>query len=218
MHGGHQKVYLPRRRENNLLDMRQSDLYSRSPVPRLAIPINSSHQDCQYLRNITQTTIFHHLQNCHPFCTPCYQKTVVTKQPIGPHLMQQKLMGAHCRCAPIAAHPNFLQLVLRGWKWHKKMKNETPKIARAICRDCNIHNADKLRRIRERRTKVESKRGLQENGEKWTKCAQCHQALGSGPRWWICGAATCGKECRAIEHQGWGRSEKEGSIVGEEAV
>jgi hypothetical protein len=169
---------------------------------QLTVPINSSRQGCQYLPEITQTTVFHHLQNCRPFCTPCYQRTVVSKRSTGPHLMRQKMIGPHCRCAPIPVHPNLLQLVLRGLEWHKKKQADIPKIARAICRECNIHSVAKLREIREQRTKLELKRGLQEDGEKWTKCARCHHALGTGPRWWVCGATTCGKECRAIMHQG----------------
>jgi hypothetical protein len=76
-----------------------------------------------------------------------------------------------------------------------------------------LQTADELLERREKKTKIELKKGLQHGGEKWTKCNKCDQSLGAGPRWWVCTQLACGKECRSVAHKGWGRAEKDDGAV-----
>lgn len=173
---------------------------------------NPSHQNCQQQTLVTQSTLLHHFHNCRPYCTPCYQKTVVSRH------QANRRRPPHCKCAPITAHPNIIVRFFNGSAYYKSRQAAIPKVARAVCAECNLLNAKKLLDIRERRTKLELKKGLQHGGETWAKCAWCKNDLGTGPRWWVCATATCRKECRSIVHKGWGRREKHDVIVGEEAV
>tara|TARA_R110002003_G_scaffold135_6_gene12553 strand:+ start:5961 stop:6299 length:339 start_codon:yes stop_codon:yes gene_type:complete len=107
-----------------------------------------------------------------------------------------------------------------GSAYYATKQRSIPKVARAVCRDCNLYTAEELLELREEKTKLELKRG-EKDGEKWTKCARssCGRALGTGPRWWVCAGRTgCLKECRSAVHKGWGRSEKREVVAGEEAV
>jgi hypothetical protein len=73
--------------------------------------------------------------------------------------------------------------------------------------------------MKEKKTKIELKRGLQGNGQRWSMCNRCKNTLGAGPRWWVCEIPACRKECRSAVHKGWGRKEKDDdSVVGEENV
>jgi hypothetical protein len=75
--------------------------------------------------------------------------------------------------------------------------------------------------MREKKTEIELRKGLKAGGGKWTHCANagCLRKLGTGPRWWVCKGENCGKECRSLLHQSWGRGGKAGAaVVGEEPV
>jgi hypothetical protein len=72
--------------------------------------------------------------------------------------------------------------------------------------------------MKEKKSKLDLKRGLQWDGTRWTKCYKCDESLGLGPRWWVCGKTTCAKECRSIAHKGFGRNEKDDGAIGGEEV
>jgi hypothetical protein len=88
-----------------------------------------------------------------------------------------------------------------------------------LCRDCESKGPDELVAMKEKMSKLDLKRGLREDGTKWTKCYKCEEPLGCGPRWWGCAKMRCGRECRNIAHKAFGRKEKKDeSPVGEEPV
>ena len=104
----------------------------------------------------------------------------------------------------------------------KLKKANLPKYSRQVCRDCNQRTADELVVLRERRIKIDLTLGMQNSGEEWITCARtgCENTLGSGPRWWVCKDAACGKECRSGVHQAWGEVSKseEEKATGENVV
>jgi hypothetical protein len=161
---------------------------------------------------ITQTTLFHHFNNCRPYCTPCYQTVVVSR------FESYRFRSPHCKCAPVYARPNILHRLFHRSKFFKSKQGSIPKVKRAVCRDCNLLGTEELLEIREKRTKLELMRGLKNNGKQWMKCKWCKNDLGTGPRWWVCSTALCRRECRSVVHQGWGRSEKSHTVIGDEAV
>jgi hypothetical protein len=63
------------------------------------------------------------------------------------------------------------------------------------------------------------RKGLKSNGEKWETCAvlECGQALGTGPRYWVCKLYSCDKECTSTVHQAW-VSKADDGVVGEAFV
>jgi hypothetical protein len=85
-------------------------------------------------------------------------------------------------------------------------------------------SSDELLSLREKRTKMLLKRGMNAEGVKWTKCSNvdCGRELGTGPRWWICKEDGCKKECTDTIHEPWEWERKENGhdahVVGEEAV
>jgi hypothetical protein len=186
-------------------------------LTRLTI-INRSHKDCQHTVGIHQVQMFHHFDECRPFCSPCFHHVVLSYRPA-----HDRRNAPHCSCAPSTRHPNVLQ---RWWYGSGRYNTSNldvacPKVSRAICVRCNSYSKEELMAMREKRTKMELKKGLKPGGGKWTHCANagCLTELGTGPRWWVCGKANCLKECRNMLHKSWGRGEKAAAvIVGEHSV
>lgn len=161
-------------------------------------------QDCQRTPLVREVTLFHHLHKCRPYCTSCY-KTVVKQRP-GRVIARTK--APHCDCAPRTAHPNLIQRWFNGSSYYSSKQVSIPKLPRTLCSECNMHDPEMLTAMRERRAKMELKKGLKKDSAKWTTCAKCNGKLGTGPRWWICVNTNCEKECRSIVHKSWGRKEK----------
>jgi hypothetical protein len=172
---------------------------------------NAPYQHCQELPQIRQSTLSHHLHMCRPYCTPCYKSDIVSRRP---STVYQRVRAPQCQCAPVTAHPNIFLRMLNGSSYYSSKQDALPKFSRPVCRECGLQSVDELLERRERRTKMELKKGLKFDGEKWTKCNECKEMLGVGPRWWVCTKSNCGKECRSVVHKSWGRTEKDdGAIV-----
>jgi hypothetical protein len=172
-------------------------------------------QDCQESVILPLGTLTHHLQHCRPYCNPCYRENVVTRRPPTRH---QRTNAPHCRHAPRTIRPNIIMRWFNGSVYYARNPSASS-VSRMICRDCSLRSVDELIDMKEKKTNFELKKGLQCDGQRWTKCDRCKTALGTGPRWWVCSIQGCGKECRSVVHKGWGRKEKDnGSCVGEEAV
>jgi hypothetical protein len=163
---------------------------------------------------LPQGMLTHHVQYCRPYCNSCYRNCVVTRRP---RTRREAVRAPDCKCAPHTTNPNFVQRWFNSPAYYAK--NKLDPINRMICQDCKSHSPKELIAMKEMKSKLELKRGLQWDGTKWTKCAKCEEALGVGPRWWVCGKDRCEKECRSIAHKGFGRREKDdGSFEGDEAV
>ncbi|CAO2655360.1 Nn.00g104240.m01.CDS01 [Neocucurbitaria sp. VM-36] len=175
---------------------------------------------CCHFYYIPQTTILHHVENCQPYCTICYNATILCKRPPpGAHLN-----NPFCACEPVT-NPNFLLRYMNGPKYYADCQAALQQVARLVCIECSVYSDVELLKMREKRAKVELRRGLKVTGEEWTTCANfgCGRSLGTGPRWWICsGEEGCGRECTSTLHKAWGRGvkgeRKGGEAVGEDAV
>lgn len=112
-------------------------------------------KDCQQVPLIPQATLSHHLHNCRPFCTQCYRTSFVSCRPAP----SQRLRKPCCNCGPITAHPNFVMRWIHGSNHYDSKQSSVPKFPRAVCRDCNLHSAQELLEMREKKTKLELKGG-----------------------------------------------------------
>ncbi|KAF2126633.1 hypothetical protein P153DRAFT_81620 [Dothidotthia symphoricarpi CBS 119687] len=174
---------------------------------------------CQQYPLVALTTLYHHLQNCRPFCTRCYRTQTPGRFDKNPY----------CQCAPAPAHPNIFLRMVNGSSYYQARQSRIPKYVRAVCMDCHAFTSEELRDRMEKETKRLVMEGRNKDGEKWTRCAGrgCGKELGMGPRWWVCeadpfGQGQCGKECSSLLHKGWGKGSKEKGkdevVVGTEAV
>jgi hypothetical protein len=173
--------------------------------------------DCQQLPLVPQTTALHHLDNCQPYCTPCYQTHILRHRPA----IRARVTDPYCKCAPQPARPrNIYSWFMNGNTYYTSHQKKLHKIARPVCRQCNKLSSEELLALREKRVKLDLKLGLKSNGEKWTTCARtgCGRDLGTGPRYWICKKTDCEKECTSTLHKALGRSQGGGVVIGEEAV
>ncbi|KAJ4362501.1 hypothetical protein N0V83_010595 [Neocucurbitaria cava] len=65
--------------------------------------------DCSTTISFPQTTILHHLDNCTPYCTPCYNASILPLRP-PPGITYARY--PYCVCAPETNHPNpFIRYV-----------------------------------------------------------------------------------------------------------
>ena len=173
--------------------------------------------DCQQLPLVPQTTALHHLDNCQPYCTPCYQTHILRHRPS----TRARVSDPYCKCAPEPARPrNLYNWFMNGSTYYTKVQKKLHKIARPVCRNCNKLPSEDLLTLREKRAKLDLKLGLKNTGEKWTNCARtgCGMDLGTGPRYWICKKSDCEKECTSTLHKALGRGHGGEAVVGEEAV
>lgn len=100
---------------------------------------------------------------------------------------------------------------LYGSKRYETGQAALRKIPLLVCRECNLHSADELLSIFERKKKDQLLKGLRGDGSVWKRCGgPCGKVLGKGPRWWVCGDVTCRRECRSVVHKAWGWREVKG--------
>lgn len=175
-------------------------------------------QGCQQLRLLRQTKLLHHLDNCHPYCTSCFNTYILRHRPAP----GERLENPECQCAPVTSRPNIFQLYYHGPAYYKKSQAKLPKIDRAVCRTCHLKTDDELLESKEKTIRSDLMVGMTSKGEKWITCAKpgCKNPLGNGPRWWICKRLSCGKECSSFVHKAWGRNDagKDDCFFGEAAV
>lgn len=106
--------------------------------------------------------------------------------------------------------------------YYAEAKEKMPKLARPVCRSCNLKSDVQLLEIKELEVKTRLEQARKSNGKQWRKCArvECKKKLGTGPRWWVCKQSTCGRECTSTLHQGWasGADERHSAVVDEHMV
>jgi hypothetical protein len=172
--------------------------------------------ECRHLPLIPQTTLLHHLDGCHPYCTPCYKTHILRRPPPGARLAEP-----YCRCEPYPARPrNMYTWFMNGKTFFATHQTKLPKLARPVCRECNMRSSEELLALREKKARKELRQGLRSSGEKWMICARmnCGRRLGTGPRYWVCRKDGCGKECTSTLHKALAWGVGEGIGVGDEAV
>lgn len=181
---------------------------------------NQTCAGCYQLPLVPQVPVVYHLEQCVPYCTPCYYKHVAHAQP----KKKNKYKSARCKCAPNPPEqqPNFYQRYIDILGTPKKTQRSLETLPRSVCRECNKLTSEELVAKKTEAAKSMLMKGLKSDGEKWLICAKqgCGNRLGSGPRFWICPKARCGGECISTLHQAWGESRNGGEdeIVGDESV
>jgi hypothetical protein len=173
-------------------------------------------ESCRRTPLIREATLSHHLHNCRPYCTRCHRTHIIKRHGTRRSLTQ----SPYCKCAPAPRNPNFMQRWFNGDQFYSSKQWNIPKLMRHVCVECKQHTTTEMLDMRDKKTKLELKRGMRDGEEKWTQCNNCKENLGTGPRWWICGIAGCQLECRSTVHKGWGRKVKDRSStrLGDEAV
>ena len=161
----------------------------------------------------------HHLDNCQPYCTPCY-KSHILRPPSS--LPSQQSKTHYCHCDPVSGKLDFLMRYTHGTAYYNNHRARLPELNRPVCKPCHTKSATELLKIQEKRAKFELIRGTTDGGKKWVKCARegCERELGTGPRWWVCKKMGCGRECTSLMHRAWGREYqgRDRVVVGGEAV
>lgn len=192
-------------------------LYTCSPTTKTQCWLceNQICANCKHERFLKQLPLYWHLDTCRPYCNKCYFGKIQHARP------SQRQTPPHCRCKPATMKPNFLY---RWWKGDAYFRDQQLAfITRLVCSDCNYMTDEDLLSRREESTRLELKdpgrRGME-------RCTVCEERLGRGPRWWVCGRESCGKECRDFCHAPWGKEKKGereergkvGVVVGEQTV
>jgi hypothetical protein len=173
--------------------------------------------DCQEDFPLRQAIIFHHVDNCVPYCASCYHMYIVRH----PRLLRNKTKGdPPCNHAP--KQPNQGRKLFRNFLNRRAYYTEpldSYRTVRQVCHTCSRLAEEEIF-VRKGKSAVGMiKRGLKSNGDKWEMCANlgCGQSLGTGPRYWICKLSGCNKECRSTIHQAWGIG-KDKNVVGGDLV
>ena len=154
---------------------------------------------------VPERNLDHHLDNCRPYCTACYNRRVLRRLD-----NSDRRRWPHCQCAPIPFR-NPLGLI-----WRKgtclgsgsfRTQQQVEIRWKSVCRECKSMDRKEVFRIRDKRTRLELKLGLKSSGGKWTQCGRpgCGKELGTGPRWWVCRNPMCSKECVSLAHDAWGQ-------------
>jgi hypothetical protein len=171
----------------------------------ISSPALTPYQTCRFSRGLRQTTLYFHLDTCHPYCTNCYYTKV--QKSVDTSVWERQWDPRICRDAPPTATPNLFQRFIQDANYHANAQGGLPIVERLVCRECNKLTNDELADKRLERTKWELKaHERQVDGVMvQDKCESCQGALGSGPRWWVCKA--CSKECRSTLHGPWTRTE-----------
>ncbi|KAF2788288.1 hypothetical protein K505DRAFT_366603 [Melanomma pulvis-pyrius CBS 109.77] len=154
-----------------------------------------------------QTTPYHHLDVCNPYCTHCYKVLTRTPRPTkGPPV---------CTCAPATPTPNIFQRIAYSSLYYSRGQVSLNSVLRHVCQQCASLSEEEVYAVRRKRTERE----LRGTGKEAAGCGKCKAALGGGPRWWVC--RKCELECTAFCHRAWAKGGKGGKgrvVVGDEAV
>lgn len=67
---------------------------------------------CRQTPLLRQSLAYYHLEECRPYCTKCYFKTVQAKAPR--YRSERHNDARHCKCAPLTPTPNIFQRCISG--------------------------------------------------------------------------------------------------------
>jgi hypothetical protein len=177
---------------------------------------NQTCDGCQVNFPLRQAVIFHHVDNCVPYCASCHDMYILRHS----RVRQNRFKGdPSCTCAPEPAQRRKLV-----WRFLNRRAYYTeplgfPRTGRQVCHNCSHLGEEEVFLQKGKNAVLMTKKGLKSNGEKWKMCANlgCGRTLGSGPRYWICKLYGCEKECRSTVHQAWGSKADDG-VIGEALV